>query len=323
MPSLSGLLLEETVFGMNNNFKSSSQSASSHITEFRGHNRQISCLSLVGEDHDSNQSFLLVSGSVDGSIRVWDIRSRCCVHTISPWSATPILGPEKYDVNKDSKDNKNNMVFPCSSITVIPRDWIESSDDVGAGIFFGGGGRRRWKRKCQLNDSLADLIKPLQRFTRREQSLDDEFGSNGKTDNVEDFMPTFARPFKERRFLHPIQESEAYAILNSSRDRKNVREYSNVTDTFTKSNIEKKNDNESVHEYYSKQSENENILQKEIDNLREEVARWKKVNNKLKCSNRSYSCCRQSQEKPQKWCSPLATKRPQADQRPGVEQLIH
>jgi WD40 repeat protein len=123
-PSISGSLLEETVLGMKSN-----DNASSHITEFRGHNRPISCLALVGQDYDINGSVLLVSGSVDGSIRVWDIRSRCCLHTVCPWSTTNILGQEK------EENGNNSMVFPCSSITVIPREWIENSDDGVSGVF--------------------------------------------------------------------------------------------------------------------------------------------------------------------------------------------
>lgn len=280
--SLSGSLMEETVFGMtnesSNNAISSSTSSSlaSHVTEFRGHNRQISALALVQQSKNDSGFGLLVSGSVDGSIRVWDIRSRCCIHTIFPWSSTNgshILGQEKKD---DKKKGGSEFVFPCSSITVIPRQWIENpdEDEIGGegGIFTslsGNSGRRR-KRKSNNNESLADLIKPLQRFTRKEQQMDD--GNN----TLEYFIPTFIRPMKGSQG-DVIEESKVYDFNNALPSTNIKRTKIKTTIDETKSKTETADDESSL------------SMKKEIEILREEVARWQKVNNKLMMKLKSVS----------------------------------
>ena len=280
--SLSGSLMEETVLGMtnesSNNAISSSTSSSlaSHVTEFRGHNRQISALALVQQSKNDSGFGLLVSGSVDGSIRVWDIRSRCCIHTIFPWSSangSHILGQEKKD---DKKKGGSEFVFPCSSITVIPRQWIENSDEdeIGGegGIFTslsGNSGRRR-KRKSNNIESLADLIKPLQRFTRKEQQMDD--GNN----TLEYFLPTFIRPMKGSQG-DVIEESKVYDFNNALPSTNIKRAKVKATIDETKSKTEIADDESSL------------SMKKEIEILREEVTRWQKVNNKLMMKLKSVS----------------------------------
>ena len=300
LESLSGSLLEETVLGMNNTNKSSS-SSSSYISELRGHNRQISCLALLQDHgHSHNDSILLVSGSVDGTIRVWDIRSRCCVHTISPWSTinNSIVSGSSSDQKDSKKDDNDHVLFPCSSITVIPRDWIECSDDGGSGVFTslsgsngtsGGGGGRRRKRKNQLNDSFADLIQPLQRFTRKEQQIEDRsVGGGDNSGSAKDgFITVFSKSMREKR-LEVFDEDESYDIdssFHSTRgadDNKRIR-LSNRDDIQPANEDDcSDTDDETVKaDTCDKKNEKVEELRKEMEDLREEVARWKKVNNKL------------------------------------------
>jgi WD40 repeat protein len=275
MSSLSGSLLEETIFGMTKHSdassvptggaSSSSSSLPSHITELRGHNRSISCLVLVNNDEK------IVSGSIDGSIRVWDIRSRCCIHVTTPWSTNnTIIGTTKGDDEKSGK----NFVFPCSSITVIPREWIDNSDDDdGASTFtsmtsnsHGGGGGRKRKRKNNHGESLADLIQPLQRYTKREQQIDD--GSRKDLLQTAGFVPIFSRAVHDQG-LSLIQEIESHETSpNLSRKKIRSEQHNNGV-------VDRPEDNPNLCH------EQDDETKRELEQLREEVSRWKKVNNKL------------------------------------------
>merc|ERR1712226_729352 len=102
-------------------------------------------------------------------------------------------------------------------------------------------------------------------------------------------MPTFVRPLKDRKLLSVIEDSEAYDILSTrSRENDEVKGNTNNTcESTTKQPVATENsgnekqvvDNE-VHSNENSKNK-EKVLQEEIDNLREEVARWQKVNNKL------------------------------------------
>ena len=109
-------------------------------------------------------------------------------------------------------------VFPCSSITVIPRMWIENSDDGNDASIFSsnsntiGGRRCRRKRKSHSNASLANLIKPLQRFTKQELRMDDSSSNNVNGDHG--FVMAFASSIKEDK-LKFLEDVECYEDLDS------------------------------------------------------------------------------------------------------------
>jgi WD40 repeat protein len=136
-PSLSGSFLEETILGMD----AQSSSESSHYSELKGHEGEVVSLELLEENGDG----MLVSGGDDGSIRIWDIRSRCCIRTVYPWSTA---GSNEKDTSK---------ACSCSSITKIPRDSIESK---GFDMFSTN------VSNSKQNTNSVDLIKPLQRYPK-------------------------------------------------------------------------------------------------------------------------------------------------------------
>ncbi len=300
--SLSGSLLEETVLGNHSGTDDlvTEGTSSPHISELRGHSSQISCLALF-EEHDTINTTLLVSGSVDGSIRIWDIRSRCCIHTLYPWSTNSgILGHEP----KYGKISATS-VFPCSSITVIPREWIESSNDGNDSSIFSshsnssGNRRSSRKRKSNSNDSLANLIKPLQRFTNKELHMDN--CSSNKGNGNSGFVTAFTSPIKEDK-LEVLEDVGCYedlefrmfsmaqgpsnsnkririVIENKSTNKKNEsKEDGKIVSLDTK-------DTKGVHSTTgndnTKDAEQKEEMMKEIAQLREEVTRWQRVNNKL------------------------------------------
>lgn len=143
-PSLSGSLLEENILGID-----SKSFEKSHHSEFRGHEGEITCLALLEEADDD----LLISGGDDGSIRVWDIQSRCCSRTIYPWSTT---GNGK-EITKASS---------CSSITIIPRESIESR---GGDVFSAA-----TSSSSKQNTNIINLFKPLQRYPRSNDDSSDK-----------------------------------------------------------------------------------------------------------------------------------------------------
>ncbi len=306
--SLSGSMLEETVLGMNSSYTTAAanndaisnittttsninkrSSESSYVTELRGHNRQISCLALL-EENDDDVPTLLVSGSVDGSIRIWDIRSRCCIRNIYPWSNNhTLLGQEMMkDGSSTSATSSKNIVFPCSSITVIPRKWIDdTNDDDNAGSVFtsstNGNSSKKRKRKKHNNEALVDLIKPLERFTKYEQRFDD--GSNDESGDDKDyagFAMAFTKPLKKKNHLDLISVNESsYDDYSTSVVTKQCKEVEKdlVDEVNDKDNRQgKESVSGSIH---TGNSVKEAELVDELKRLREEVARWQKVNNKL------------------------------------------
>lgn len=133
-PSVSGSLLEETILGMKNS------SDNSYTTELQGHEGALTCLKLL-EDGDTE---LLISGGQDGSVRVWDIKSRCCVKTLYPWSA--------------SGSGNENQTYPCSSISLIDRSSLDSR--TGSNVFSSDVSHSKHKNR------LLEFVKPLQRFEK-------------------------------------------------------------------------------------------------------------------------------------------------------------
>mmetsp|Transcript_27149 Transcript_27149/g.40830 ORF Transcript_27149/g.40830 Transcript_27149/m.40830 type:complete len:301 (+) Transcript_27149:236-1138(+) len=231
--------------------------------------------------------------------------------------------------SSSSSSSSSAAVFPCSSLTVIPREWIENSSDDNDGSIFrsnsdNSGGRRlnRRKRKAQSKScSLASLIKPLQRFTRRELQMDDYNNGDGGCGN-NDFVMAFTNPIKEDK-LEVLEDVKCYEDLDSRvsssttsgrnnggkririviEDSKNSNKKNELekggkdggkgktsnsrdTDTVSTSTCDTKDtdptsknkDNDCSNLNDTKEKEE---MIKEMNQLREEVARWQKVNNKL------------------------------------------
>lgn len=139
--STSGMLLESSVLGMscggNNNNRISKGGGSSEVTggssyvsELCGHEKAVTSL-VVLEDGVSTSSSssnnnnnhnntgkessfmcndLLVSGSDDGTIRVWDLRSRCCTSIMRPWGHNNI------------SSSSSSLVPSVSSILVMEQE---------------------------------------------------------------------------------------------------------------------------------------------------------------------------------------------------------
>jgi WD40 repeat protein len=239
-PSYSGSLLEETVLGLGMEVKSSE---STYRSELRGHDGEVTSLALLSE----NGNDLLVSGGDDGSIRIWDVRSRCCTKTLYPWSASG-SGADAGEQNKKLK------ACPCSSITVIPRDSIESRS--GGDIFSSVGSTR-----SKQHGNMINLLKPLQRFPKTHDKTKDDIG----------FITNLVHPSGSCSGTTTVQKRSS---ASSKPAPKRIRSENAIINAS--SNEETSNDDTSA----VLAAENEKLKQ-ELADAKTMLERWQKVNNKL------------------------------------------
>ena len=134
--------------------ESNSPNGQTYISELRGHQRTVSCLAIVDDEEK-----LLVSGSEDGSVRIWDIQSRCCTKVFNPWSSS------ENEFESKSKSTSNQRVFPCSTITIFSRDEFEIGSYSQHDNFLSSNKSRQQKK----GDTISNLVKPLQRYTKRNE----------------------------------------------------------------------------------------------------------------------------------------------------------
>jgi len=275
--SLSGTLLEETILrqqkDLQGNGHHNTTDTPSYVSELRGHNREISSLAFLQEDEYD----LLVSGSVDGSVRIWDLKSRCCIRSLNPWSTTNILGQEE--------NVTSGKVNPCSSITVIPRECIENPDSTfGHDGMFTSNVSNNHKANKQ-GGTLSSLIKPLQRFSKRDQL--DHNDMNVAPNKVET-VTNITQSVRNRVHFDWIQESNSYRFDDSTPDNKRARISDNDSTPVNKRARISDNSGNVMEDTSEMNDEDlpcnqEEItdMQNEIARLKEEVTRWQNVNNKL------------------------------------------
>lgn len=248
-PSLSGSLLEETILG-------DVKPGASYFSELRGHEAGISSLALV-EDQNSS---LLVSGDIIGTICIWDLRFRICVRTLHPWSSSGVLGTEK--VTKKC---------PCSNILVILRDSIESKES--SGVFVGNNNSSNSSK--QNPNCLVNLIKPLQRFAKSDLMNNNKEEVIGYLTKV--IVPQNCSPFS----VEILNEAISKRIQSES--------YSKSHHAFKKRRLGDAYINEKEQEEVAIDEKEVNTpMENEIQRLNVElikanatIERWQKVNTKL------------------------------------------
>ena len=168
-PSLSGSRLGQTILGISG--AGATASASSAVAELKGHSRPVTALAVVDGEADKGGRGLLVSGSEDGTVRIWDLRTRACSKVIRPWggsggtTAGGAVGPSPSSATS----------CPVSSLVVVPRDGFSSAASSINGPFDVAAptdGRRGRGGGSYADGAFVDLFHPLQRFPAHSLSGD-------------------------------------------------------------------------------------------------------------------------------------------------------
>ena len=243
--------------------KNDSSPRNSHISEFKGHQRKI--ISLVLLEHENNDDDLLISSSEDGTVRVWDVRSRCSARVLVPWPANGSL-------NQSSKlqSNPKSMGSSCPVILAISREYIENLQSSAASKEMLSGVSRN-----EREHKYSNLIKPLQRFVKnnREQfsSGDDKTGFRNLISMIQstqqkhslDMWITISKRSKDLsvQSVQPMTKKQKI----SSEDA----ESNKFTNLSERDNIE------------TEQKEKIDKLTKELEDAKTTIERWQAVNNKL------------------------------------------
>jgi FOG: WD40 repeat len=245
-PSYSGTLLEETILGMD----VPSSNTGSYISELRGHEGEVTCLAVLEE----NGKDMLASGGMDGSIRFWDLRSRCCMKTVFPWSSTSTMG---IDVAQKSESQ-----CPCSSITVIPRSSIESKSG-GINVF-----TRDGNTSDKVQGNLIQNLKPLQRFPKEEKIEIESSISNNQNGCITNIIPPggFGVSRAEDKSLSLPPFAKRMKTSKSNTNAKANESMVGIQSIRTDASILAENDK----------------LKKDLANAKEMMERWQKVAMKLK-----------------------------------------
>ncbi len=239
-PSLSGSLLEETVLGVEQK-----GSKASYVSELRGHEGEVASLAFLENNH--NDTPLLVSGGLDGSVKIWDISSRCCIRTLFPWSSTG-------SATSNNQGTVNARTCACSSVIAIPRESMDSNEST---IFASQTSRSSSKRSAKI----TDLIKPLQRFPKERNK--DEIG----------YVTEIVRPLSK----HVNTSSSSKTMLERPDAPKRTTKRQRTTDK----NVPVESDSDiNMNDTLALTNEVEE-LKNELALAKETIQRWQKVNNKL------------------------------------------
>jgi WD40 repeat protein len=190
--SLGEKSLDNTIDGKEGN----SPNAPTYISELRGHQRSVSCLAIIdGEEK------LLVSGSDDGSVRIWDIQSRCCTKVFNPWSSSA------NDFEVKTEASKNQRVFPCSTITIMSRDEFEKGLH---GSLLSSNRPKQQKKE----DDMSELVMPLQRYPKR---IEGRENLNGET------LTCISKSRKDESMAKECDEFKNYSYSDESPQKKKIK----------------------------------------------------------------------------------------------------
>lgn len=118
-------------------------------TDWVGHDHPVTAMALLTED--PQQPPLLISGDILGQVRIWDLRSRTCLHILHPWS----FGAASTTTNSSKVGDKLAVsTHPITSIQLIP----QPTESASSSMF------RPVSGKNHPNINISTLVPPLQKF---------------------------------------------------------------------------------------------------------------------------------------------------------------
>jgi WD40 repeat protein len=135
----------------------SSDRSKAYKTELLGHEKPITSLAILSEDHCE----WLISGDEAGEVRIWDLESRGCVRVIRPW-AHSATATATVDTSKTATSPTKQALHPVTSILIVPQDDEADKHESSFGSF----GARTKEGKTWTD--VVNLISPLQRYADRQ-----------------------------------------------------------------------------------------------------------------------------------------------------------
>jgi hypothetical protein len=278
--------------------------------ELRGHDRSITSLAeLIGDEH------LLISGDDCGTIRIWDLQSRCCIRTVRPWSHS----------NNSTNDNLNSTTngsssssttqatklsassnHPVTSIRLLCIDNENENNSASISMFGAADSSHNHKRHTNISStSITSLLTPFQRYVA--------FGLENNATSPPVLVP----------FLKPKRSDDGDMFWDVTRNsfpfegvlrRKRLRRHHSSIQSISASNMTQETDKivdnkeaitpttetnqsgvmirseknqintNSVDENNDDESSTKNDiekLKKELEDAKSTIERWENVNNKL------------------------------------------
>ena len=264
---LSGSKLGETVLGVKGGRSSaiaaeasgSADGRNGGISELRGHSQAITALAVV--DGIGGRG-VLVSGSEEGTLRVWDLHTRACARVVQPWGG-----------GAGAASSSTSSACPVSSILVVPRGNSYRYAASASGPF--GLTSARGRGAGSSGADVLDLFRPLQRFP-----------SDKPIGDVVPILTSSKNTTLLRRW-------EGDGAITEQTSQKRPRTSTNTSEMSSVEPASKDDENDEDDGFLSMSSgapsskntssedDEKAALRKELEEARATISRWEKVNNKL------------------------------------------
>ncbi|KAL9190590.1 hypothetical protein ACHAXT_000296 [Thalassiosira profunda] len=141
---------------------SSSADQSHYVSELRGHAKAVTCLALLdpaalASAPNNGTTAWLASGSDDGTLRIWDLRSRSCVKVLRPWAPMAEGG-------NIAAAPSAAAAPPVTGLIAVPRSSLTAA--LGGTLALSSEAPATMSRRRNGRGDVASMFKPLRRFVR-------------------------------------------------------------------------------------------------------------------------------------------------------------
>ena len=179
-----------------------------YMSELKGHVKAVTSLALLDPSELAStpasikQTCLLASGSQDGTVRIWNLRSRSCVKVLRPWA------PSSEGMSITSAAS-TAVSPPITCLIAVPKSSLTS---IGGSSLTLGGPQSGKRTGHDFN--IASVFKPLKRFVRGTSTLQDKDGAATSAESDECnviLLPQVSSSdsFCDLSFLRPSKKAKA------------------------------------------------------------------------------------------------------------------